>query len=380
MIAIRNVNAFYNGKVQSNVDIVVNGDKIERIGAGVATLYPHASATYEGDNLFILPNFIDIHIHGLHGFDTSDASVDSILGISNSLARYGVGAFCPTVYTQVEDKLLNTVASIAKSKGKESGPVNLGMHLEGPFISPLKKGAQPAEAIREVDVKFMERIYEAAEGFIRIMTIAPELANIEELMDFCRKHNIITSAGHTNANCAEMKKGALLGVKSATHLFNAMPPLSHRDPGCIGEVLSNDNLYAEFIGDFRHSAPEIVKIVTKLKPEKAMLVTDCLRPANQTDGVLLANNKEVYLKDELFHHKDDHTIAGSTLTMLKGFFNLLDIGCSYDSLVHYTSLNQASLLGLDVELKDGHSANFVIVDDNHKQLVANYINGKNIIL
>ncbi|MDD2557585.1 MAG: N-acetylglucosamine-6-phosphate deacetylase [Desulfuromonadaceae bacterium] len=360
----------------------------------IADIQPQGYGKYRGEifdatNCSIIPGFIDIHVHGMHGFDTSDAAVDSILGIAKGVARTGVTRFCPTLYTQSEDKMLKCIEVIATAKvqerqGQNPGAIIDGIHLEGPFISPHKAGAQPLGDIRknlkkEVDLVFLDRAYEAAKGNISIITAAPELEGIEVLSTFCRSHDIVLSAGHTNASYEEALSGLKQGFCGATHLFNAMPPMTSRNPGCVGLFLENDNAYCEFIGDGKHLHPGIVRQIIKVKPaDKSVLVTDCLAPAGLETGPLIANSRPVYLKDGLFHHEDDDRIAGSSLTMAQGFKNLLSWGVDISQAVQCASLNPALVLQQRNEIKVGQKAGFVVLDQSMNPLRAaigsNFIN------
>jgi len=335
--------------------------------------------TFNASKCSIIPGFVDIHVHGMHGFDTSDASADSILGIARGVALFGVTRFCPTLYTQSEDKMLKCIEAVATAKDLERkrqnpGAIIDGIHLEGPFISPCKAGAQPLEDIRqnlkkEVDFPFLGRAYEAAKGNISIITAAPELEGIEVLADFCHSHNIVLSAGHTNASYDEALTGLKQGFCGATHLFNAMPPMTSRNPGCVGFFLENDNVYCEFIGDGKHLHPGIVRHIIKAKPaDKSVLVTDCLAPAGLETGQLVANSRPVYLKDNLFYHVDDDVIAGSALTMFRGFKNLLSWGVDFSQAVRSTSENPARVLQKRNEIKVGQRAGFVVLDQSMNPL------------
>ena len=268
---------------------------------------------------YVAPGFVDTHIHGLHGVDTTDATPDAIHAMSESLIKYGVTSFCPTIYPQAEKDLIKSIRNIVEVMGNEKGAEILGMHLEGPFISRDKLGVMKKEHLREVDLDLMERLYKAAEGNITIMTVAPEIKNMRDLALYGTKNNIVMAAGHSNAHYEHMVEGMQAGILHSTHFFNAMRRLHHRDPGVVGGIMIHPNISCEIIADGHHVHPAIIKLLLRVKPiNKLVLVTDALKPTGQTEGKLIANNEEVYLKDGLFRRKSDDTIAGSGLTMIRG--------------------------------------------------------------
>lgn len=268
---------------------------------------------------YIAPGFIDTHIHGLHGHDTTDATPKAIHEMSKALIKYGVTSFCPTIYPQAEDDMIKSIKNIVEVMGNEEGAEILGMHLEGPFISRDKLGVMKKEHLREVDLDLMNKLYEAAEGNIAIMTVAPEIKNMRDLALFGTKNGIVMAAGHSNAHYENMVEGMQAGILHSTHFFNAMRRLHHRDPGVVGGIMIHPNISCEIIADGHHVHPAIIKLLLRVKPiNKLVLVTDALKPTGQQDGILEANNEEVYLSDGLFRRKEDDTIAGSGLTMIKG--------------------------------------------------------------
>jgi N-acetylglucosamine-6-phosphate deacetylase len=268
---------------------------------------------------YISPGFIDTHIHGLHGHDTTDATPEAIHAMSEALIEYGVTSFCPTIYPQAEDDMLKSIRNIVDVMGNEKGAEILGMHLEGPFISRDKLGVMKKEHLREVDLDLMRKLYDAAEGNITIMTVAPEIKNMRDLALFGTKNNIVMAAGHSNAHYEHMVEGMQAGILHSTHFFNAMRRLHHRDPGVVGGIMIHPNISCEIIADGYHVHPAIINLLLRVKPiNKLVLVTDALKPTGQKSGKLIANNEEVYLKDGLFRRKSDDTIAGSGLTMIRG--------------------------------------------------------------
>lgn len=312
--------------------------------------------------------FVDTHIHGLHGFGTEDGSVDSILGMSEALLDYGVTSFCPTIYPQPDQDFLSSLHACRDAIGNEPGAKIRGMHLEGPFISKEKRGAQKEECIKDVDLDLMKYFVEETGGNIALMTVAPELKNMRELALYCTKQGIVLSAGHTSATYEQMVEGMQTGILHSTHFFNAMRKLHHRDPGCVGAILIHPEISCELIADGIHVHPSLVKLLLKEKPvDKVVLITDALRPTKQKCGCLLANKREVYLTDEnIFRHKDDDVIAGSASTMISGIQNLSGWGISMEQALRMASTNPATVLRMDKTgaLIPGMLADIAVIDDS----------------
>ncbi len=317
--------------------------------------------------LFVAPGMMDTHIHGLHGFDTANNNVDDILGMSDALLQYGVTSFCPTIYTNLEPLFVDGIRAVATAQGQETGSRIHGMHLEGPFISKSKAGAQPPEAIREtVDTGLLETIHRFAKGKVAIMTAAPETNNIGVLVDFCRGEGIRLSAGHTNATHEEMCCGADMGFSRVTHLFNAMPSINHRAPGAVVAALMDDRLYCELIADGKHVNRAVAELALRCKPsDKVILITDALCPTGLTGGNLFANGKAVEMRDSLWHHVEDGTIAGSSLDMLTGVKNLWQWGVDMPTAFQYAAQNPYANLGVADRgaLAVGNHADIIVFDE-----------------
>ncbi|GHU80672.1 N-acetylglucosamine-6-phosphate deacetylase [Spirochaetia bacterium] len=302
------------------------------------------------DGAYIVPGFIDTHIHGFGGYGTEDASADSILEMSRLLIRYGVTAFNPTLYPSEGEEMFRAVASIAAAMGRETGARIMGLHLEGPFLSPARLGVQKPETLRAVDIPYMERLWEASRGsgagrHIVNITVAPELKNMRELALFCIKKGIVLQAGHTDARYENMVEGMQVGILHATHMFNAMSKLDQRNPNAVGAVLTHPEMSCEIIADGCHVHPDLFKLLLRDKfIDKIVLVTDGLKPTEQEKGPFFANGEEVVFHDGLFHRKADDVIAGSGLTMIRGVQNLVSFGFSVEEAVKTASSNPAQVM------------------------------------
>ena len=329
------------------------------------------------DGAYIAPGFIDSHIHGIGGYGTDDYDADSILQMSKILARYGVTSFIPTLYSAPEKEMTKGIKAIVKAMGHEKGAHILGMHLEGPFISPERLGVQSSSSISPVDLNLMKRLWKASKGKIINMTLAPELKHTRELALFCIEQGIIMQAGHTNATYQNMLEGMQVRIMHTTHLFNAMSRMHHRDPGAVGAVLIHPEISCEFIADGIHIDPNLIKLLVKDKPsDKLVVVTDSLKPTKQKADKLYANNEEIYL-DKCFYRKSDNVIAGSAMTMIDSIKNLVSWGLSLEQAVQMSSANPAQILKIPNKgiIAPGYDADLVVFNQDF-HIIHTILNGQ----
>jgi N-acetylglucosamine-6-phosphate deacetylase len=328
---------------------------------------------YDAGGAYLAPGLIDTHIHGFSGYGTEDLSTDSILAMSEALGRYGVTAFCPTIYPMAEADMLSSIRACVSAIGREPGAKVMGVHLEGPFISPARLGVQRPEFVRPVDLDLMERLCEAGAGHITNMTVAPEIKGMRELALYCMKRGIVLQAGHTDATYENMLEGMQAGILHSTHFFNAMSRLHHRDPGAVGAIMIHSELSCEIIADGKHVHPGLIKLLMRDKPvNKVVLVTDSLKPTEQQNCPLFANREEVYLEDGLFLRKSDDVIAGSSLTMIRGLSNLVKFGVPLENAIEMASSNPSRIIGLGKRglIVPGYEADLVVFDESFRVLAS----------
>ncbi len=339
-----------------------------------------AKTVYDAKGLTVTPGLIDTHIHGIGGFGTDDAQAESICGMSEVLANFGVTGFLPTLYAGRPEKMEKEAQAVLAAMGKEKGATILGVNFEGPFLSPLKAGAQDPASILEPCVEIFQHFIEVCKGQLVCMTIAPELTNVEKIAAIAKKENIVLLAGHTNASYEQAEKGASLGIKHATHMFNAMPSIGHRDPSVSGAALIDDRFSCELIADGVHVNKDLVKYVAKTKPEgKVVLITDSLKPTSLGEGSFFANGTKVSLgpRGAFVSAENPDLLCGSALTLNKAVANLISWGIEKDRAVEMATKNPASIYGFKEigMIKKGHLANISVFDEDFNA-VAVFVKGK----
>jgi N-acetylglucosamine-6-phosphate deacetylase len=314
----------------------------------------------------LVPALFDVHIHGSGGHDVMEGTESALSHIGSFLARRGVGAYCATTVTAPLDSLLHSLSSIAKLIHTPlDGARPVGIHLEGPFLSPHKRGAHAESQLLTPSIALFDRMWDAAEGNIRIMTMAPELPNAEETIAHATQLGVRVSLGHSDANGDAARAGVMAGAVSATHTFNAMRRFDHRDPGLLGEVLDNDRLFAEIICDGLHVDPSVVRLFWKAKDgDRAILITDAMAGAGMPDGPYRLGEMEVRVKNGRCIIGED-TLAGSTLTLDRGLYNFMQFtGSGLDRALPLATRNPARMTGFESEIgaiAPGRSADIAVL-------------------
>ena len=312
----------------------------------------------------ITPALCDIHFHGIAGHDVMNATPEALDDIACHLARVGVSRFLPTTVTASIDTTLfalDRIANFVMSLPSAGRARAVGIHIEGPFLSHGKRGMHPAEHLQVPSPDLLDRLWEAARGQIRLMTIAPELPGAIETIKHAASLGIRCSMGHSMATRDEALAGLQSGIISATHTFNAMRSLDHREPGILGVVLDSDDLYADLICDGHHVAPEGVRLWLKAKgPERAILITDCLSAAGMPDGVYKTGDTMVRVEGDACR-TDTGVLAGSVITLDRAVDNLQRItGVQTGVASLLASRNPSKMLGLPHVLEIGEEADFVV--------------------
>ncbi len=311
----------------------------------------------------LAPGFLDVHVHGAGGHDVMEGTA-AIAGVGTMLARYGTTAFLATTVTTTVDRTLASLEGIADAVEAAPGEGvarTIGVHLEGPFLSHAKRGVHPAADLQPPSVELFDQFWQAARGHIRLMTIAPELPGALDLIAHARGLGVRVSMGHSNALAAQARAGVAAGATSATHTFNAMRALDHREPGILGVVLDDAQLFAELICDGIHTTPEAVRLWLTAKGEyRALLVTDGMAAMGMPDGQYKLGDLDV----DVAHGTctSGGALAGSVLTMGRAVANLQRFtGASLALAARLASRNPARMLGLNDDLiRAGEDASFTM--------------------
>jgi len=328
--------------------------------------------TRENRDAILAPGFVDIHMHGGAGLDVMRATPAELPRLNKFLTTHGVTGYFPTTVAAPLDQTCDALQRIAEaieatpSLGTNGDSVQarpLGIHLEGPFLSHKRRGVHPPENLVEPTLQIFERLWQAARGHVRMMTIAPELPGAIEVIAEAARRKVCVSIGHSDAIMESARAAVKAGARHATHTFNAMRPLDHREPGIIGEALTNEELSADIIADGIHTAPEVVKLFLKAKGiERAVLITDAIAAAGMPDGTYQLGPIQVEVKNG--RCTSDGKLAGSVLTMDRAVRNIVQFAdWSLQDAVRTATLNPARAAGLahHGHLAPGAEANLVVL-------------------
>lgn len=360
--------------------VLIEDGKINSISSRDSTLLPAGAKVVDFPGATLGPSYFDVHFHGAAGHDVMEATPQALDTIGAFLASRGTSAYLATTVTASLDATLRSLDGLANEIAKLPQPGRarpLGIHLEGPFLSHSKRGVQPAEHLLVPNIAIFDRLIDAAHGHVRMMTLAPELPGAVELAAHATSRGVRVSLGHSNATAAESQAAVAAGAVSATHTFNAMRPLDHREPGILGTVLTNDDLYSELICDGIHTDPEIVRLWWRAKgPERAILVTDAMAAAGMPDGEYQLGGFPVQVKEGRATARG--VLAGSVLTLDRALANFIKFtGASIEQALRLLSSNPAAMTGMAHRagsLAPGKSANMVAIDATGK-LVASIVGG-----
>ncbi|HUX45566.1 MAG TPA: N-acetylglucosamine-6-phosphate deacetylase [Terracidiphilus sp.] len=348
--------------------VLVEDGRIHSVASRAAAEFPADVPEMHFPGATLTPAFFDVHIHGAAGHDLMEATPEALDAVCGFLASRGTGSFLATTVTAPLDATLRAVEGLAKHISQtpvEGHAQPLGIHLEGPFLSHAKRGVQPAEHLLAPDIATFDRLWEAAEGKVRLMTLAPELPGAVELAAHATARGVRVSVGHSDATAAETRAAIAAGAASATHTFNAMRALDHREPGILGTVLTNPALYSELICDGIHTAPEIVQLWWRAKgPERAILVTDAMSATGMPDGEYQLGGFAVTVAAGRAMARG--VLAGSVLTLDRALELFLEFAdASLEDALRMLTVNPAAMTGLNRQagaVAPGMPANLVAVD------------------
>ena len=352
--------------------LVVEDGLISEVSSRSMKNVPGNTSLVDFGDVVLAPGFVDIHMHGGAGLDLMRALPSDLPRLGRFLTTHGVTGYFPTTVAAPLDatcaalgRLADAIEAAATATDGNSVQARpLGIHLEGPFLSHKRRGVHPPENLLTPTVEIFERLWQAARGHVRMLTIAPEIAGSMEVIAEAARRKVCVSIGHSDAEMPIAQDAVKAGARHATHTFNAMRPLDHRDPGIIGEVLTDDRLSADIIVDGIHVAPAIVKLFLQAKGrERAVLITDSISATGMPDGRYQLGPIEVDVKDGKC--TSNGSLAGSVLTMDRAVRNVTQFSnWSLRDAVRAATLNPAQSVGFSGQhgvLAQGVDADFTVL-------------------
>ena len=351
--------------------ILIREDVIEAVGPRSGMSLPAGAQEIRATDKTAVPGFIDVHIHGAGGHDFMEGTDAALRAITRKVSEYGTTSLVATTVTASTDQTLRAVEGIAgfiaqQRETDEPRAEVLGIHLEGPFLNKERRGVHPFEWIQPPSADTLSRFLKAAAGNARILTIAPEVPGAAPCIDAAREAGLVVSMGHTDATYEQARAAIARGARSATHVYNAMRPFSHRDSGVIGAVLTSPEVNAELIADGVHVEEAAMKLLLLAKgAAHVTLVSDGLSATGMSDGKYTLWGFEVTVSGSVCRNAEG-TLAGSTLTLDRALRNIVALGASLPDAVRMLTLNPASLLGIELKkgsLRAGADADILLLDE-----------------
>ncbi|GHO96760.1 N-acetylglucosamine-6-phosphate deacetylase [Reticulibacter mediterranei] len=366
LLAIVNGDVLTPQKVLEDATVLIEGERIVEIRQGGS--YPAEATMLDAQGGLVAPGLIDIHVHGSAGYDTMDATPQALHAMATFFAAHGVTSFLPTTVTAEQTALLAAVENATWCQRHYQGGARIiGLHLEGPYISAAHPGAQPVPHIRPADPAEYTRLF--ARGNVRLISLAPEIAENRPLIEYAAAQGASVAVGHSAATYDDVMENVPRGLNQCCHTFNGMSRLHHREPGAVGAVLTCDEIYAQAIVDLVHLHPAIVKLLVRAKgTERVVLITDAMRAAGLSDGEYDLAGQSVTVSKGRAYLTYGNSLAGSVLTMDQGLRNLMQATelSLIEALPMATSVPARSI-GLGHELgllQPGYVADLVILKHN----------------
>jgi len=348
-------------------DILIIAGKILRISKNIA---PEDAFVIDAQDKIVCPGFIDVHIQGAGGSDILDGTPEALKTISETLARLGTTSFLGTTVVKPKEMNRHLVNANAFVNKGLKGANLLGYHLEGPFININKKGGLDPSGIYPPSPEKLNEILKITEGNLRMMTIAPEIPGNIDMIKTLRSNNIVASFAHSEAGYDETIKGFKAGINHVTHIFNAMMPVNHRNPGPVTAIFEHDTITAQIISDGHHLHPAVIKMIYRnIGPERCICITDGVQGMGLPEGRYIYNEREYESKDGAARYLDG-TLIGSTTSLADIALKFMQFtGCTFPEAVNTASLNPSKLLGIDDHkgrVKEGWDGDLVLMDAQYK--------------
>lgn len=366
----------------------IEGDKIADIFNGQQEIDLSGVEYTDYGDAFITPGLIDLHLHGALEKDVMDCREESLSQIAVHQSRCGVTGFLGSTMSAPIEAVLKAVDVINRTSQTQA-PIGLpsellGVHIEGPFLSEQKKGAQDPSAIRAMEEADVNRLINAVQGIKVVISLAPEVCNNRRFIPKLKESGFVVAIGHSNATYEQALQSFEEGISHATHLFNAMSGFGHREPGVVGAVLDSDGISAELIADGIHVHPAALRLAVAMKgTERLCLVTDSLKASGVGDGVFRWGNMEIDVKGLRATIKESDVLAGSVLTMNQAVKNMHEwTGVSVSQAVNMASLNPAQVLGLEGEIgsiQPGKTAHLAVLDQKF-EVIETILRGRSVYI
>jgi N-acetylglucosamine-6-phosphate deacetylase len=334
--------------------ILVEGSRIVALGHRDQVTVPEGAVDYVAAGMTVVPGFVDIHIHGAGGHDVMEGNSRALDRVTSTVARYGTTSMVATTVTAPTDDTCKSLEGIARYIRKHENPEEngrfgadiLGIHLEGPFISKARRGVHPVESIAKPSVEILGKFVEAADGLVRMLTVAPEVAGGLELVSHAAAAGMVVGMGHTDATYEQATDAIRAGARHAVHMFNAMRPFSHRDPSVVAAVMTDPDVTAEIIADLVHVAGPAIQVLLGSKGfDTVLAVSDGTAATGMPDGTYRLGTLDVTVRDGVCRNSEGK-LAGSTLTLDRALRNLVSLGVPLVDAVRMATILPARRLGI----------------------------------
>ncbi|HEY1481975.1 MAG TPA: N-acetylglucosamine-6-phosphate deacetylase [Candidatus Acidoferrum sp.] len=352
--------------------ILIRDGVIEAIGPRDDLTLPQDAQEIQASGKIAVPGFIDVHIHGAGGHDVMEGTDEALSAVARTLAAHGTTSFVATTVTASPDAICASAEGIARyitlqQQAEDNRAQVLGVHFEGPFISPVRRGVHPTEWITLPSAGLLQRFTDAAGGYAQILTIAPELLGAMPCIDAARKAGLVVAIGHTDATYEQARAAIAHGARHAVHVYNAMRPFTHRDSGVIGAVLTSPDVTAELIADGVHVDETAMRILLQAKGAAGViLISDGISATGMPDGKYTLGTFEVTVAGGVCRNAEGK-LAGSTLTLDRALRNIVNLGIPLPDALRMLTLNPATLLGIEFKkgsLRTGADADILLLDES----------------
>lgn len=368
---IKNASVITPYEIKRDSSLVIEDGKIANIFNGEMVTEESYDEIIDVEGKYLSPGFIDLHNHGNFGHDAMEGTYEALDIMADFHIKSGVTSYLATTMTEDPNKIKEAVKNIGKyvnncSNDSKVKSQVLGIYLEGPYFSMEKKGAQPPQYIKNPDLDEIKDLIKLSKDTIKVVAVAPELKGAKESIRYLKDEGITISAGHTNATFDEAKTGIELGITQATHLYNGMRAYSHREPGVIGAVLTDERVACEMICDGIHLHVAAMDLAVKMKGKDGIiLISDAMMATGLEDGKYVLGGQDVYVKEGAARLIDG-TLAGSTLTLNKAVYNMVNmVNVPLEDAVRMASLNPAKAIGINGKkgsIEIGKDADLIIFD------------------